>query len=145
MPPSLKRKRLFQHTAARRRLGPTVQQGVNTVEFQHTAARRRLAADSNCRCASDFVSTHSRPKAAGGYSLLSGLGSSVSTHSRPKAAGRNQPAGRWVCMVSTHSRPKAAGLPTAKTCFLPPKFQHTAARRRLEPLSKALLHQVSQP
>ena len=24
-------------------------------------------------------------------------------------------------------------------------FQHTAARRRLEPLSKALLHQVSQP
>ena len=109
LPPSLKRKRLFQHTAARRRLGPTVQQGVNTVEFQHTAARRRLAADSNCRCASDFVSTHSRPKAAGGYSLLSGLGSSVSTHSRPKAAGRNQPAGRWVCMVSTHSRPKAAG------------------------------------
>ena len=87
LPPSLKRKRLFQHTAARRRLGPTVQQGVNTVEFQHTAARRRLAADSNCRCASDFVSTHSRPKAAGGYSLLSGLGSSVSTHSRPKAAG----------------------------------------------------------
>ncbi|KIC12104.1 hypothetical protein MCC93_04750 [Morococcus cerebrosus] len=25
------------------------------------------------------------------------------------------------------------------------RFQHTAARRRLEPLSKALLHQVSQP
>ena len=24
-------------------------------------------------------------------------------------------------------------------------FQHAAARRRLEPLSKALLHQVSQP
>ena len=123
LPPSLKRKRLFQHTAARRRLGPTVQQGVNTVEFQHTAARRRLAADSNCRCASDFVSTHSRPKAAGGYSLLSGLGSSVSTHSRPKAAGRNQPAGRWVCMVSTHSRPKAAGrinvkcLISLNTCF----------------------------
>ena len=167
LPPSLKRKRLFQHTAARRRLGPTVQQGVNTVEFQHTAARRRLAADSNCRCASDFVSTHSRPKAAGGYSLLSGLGSSVSTHSRPKAAGRNQPAGRWVCMVSTHSRPKAAGTTVdrkdvQRICFntQPPEggwrlqssrpsstrwFQHTAARRRLEPLSKALLHQVSQP
>ena len=108
----------FQHTAARRRLGPTVQQGVNTVEFQHTAARRRLAADSNCRCASDFVSTHSRPKAAGGYSLLSGLGSSVSTHSRPKAAGRNQPAGRWVCMVSTHSRPKAAGLSLCICLFI---------------------------
>ena len=152
LPPSLKRKRLFQHTAARRRLGPTVQQGVNTVEFQHTAARRRLAADSNCRCASDFVSTHSRPKAAGGYSLLSGLGSSVSTHSRPKAAGRNQPAGRWVCMVSTHSRPKAAGsappryrLPRLVSTHSRPKaagqpmaffipfsaFQHTAARRRL--------------
>ena len=25
------------------------------------------------------------------------------------------------------------------------EFQHAAARRRLEPLSKALLHQVSQP
>ena len=109
LPPSLKRKRLFQHTAARRRLGPTVQQGVNTVEFQHTAARRRLAADSNCRCASDFVSTHSRPKAAGGYSLLSGLGSSVSTHSRPKAAGASlkslAPSG-FAALISLSSQEK---------------------------------------
>ena len=48
-------------------------------------------------------------------------------------------------MVSTHSRPKAAGtfLFGDKKCKS--LFQHTAARRRLEPLSKALLHQVSQP
>ena len=43
LPPSLKRKRLFQHTAARRRLG----------------------AKHNTVIVSDTVSTHSRPKAAG--------------------------------------------------------------------------------
>ena len=46
--------------------------------------------------------------------------------------------------VSTHSRPKAAG-PSSLVAPLPQPFQHTAARRRLEPLLKALLHQVSQP
>ena len=34
---------LFQHTAARRRLGVQQQRHVNFTEFQHTAARRRLA------------------------------------------------------------------------------------------------------
>ena len=69
LPPSLKRKRLFQHTAARRRLGPTValiQLSFNTQPpeggwrqtataaalqtlFQHTAARRRLGVILFCR------------------------------------------------------------------------------------------------
>ena len=79
-----------------------------------------------------YVSTHSRPKAAG-PAITSFCGSSaVSTHSRPKAAGyrtakmnpcflsfnTQPPEGGWACLVlvivgsdnvSTHSRPKAAG------------------------------------
>ena len=34
-----------------------------------------------------YVSTHSRPKAAGPFWVSAELGDSVSTHSRPKAAG----------------------------------------------------------
>ena len=76
------------------------------------------------------VSTHSRPKAAGGYKLLTGLGQKVSTHSRPKAAGQAENQAKPLTEVSTHSRPKAAGaaIPTPPA---PEKFQHTAARRRL--------------
>ena len=57
---------LFQHTAARRRLGwQGTAKNCPKVQFQHTAARRRLA----IRCIRlerpFLVSTHSRPKAAG--------------------------------------------------------------------------------
>ena len=122
--------------------------------FQHTAARRRLGAPTCIALLHRPVSTHSRPKAAGsqttGFSiLLAGFNTqppeggwamrtptvfpecgfntqppeggwlplspcphtiSVSTHSRPKAAGKSKqkPANRNA--VSTHSRPKAAGL-----------------------------------
>ena len=77
----------------------------------------------------------------------------VSTHSRPKAAGSSEDGPRALDAVSTHSRPKAAGfwLPYGdifNLCFntQPPEggweknppfdlaayeFQHTAARRRL--------------
>ena len=78
----------------------------------------------------------------------------VSTHSRPKAAGRYQQKFIVQELVSTHSRPKAAGIPLFRKCnrlngfnTQPPEggwfavacytlddeaFQHTAARRRLE-------------
>ena len=78
------------------------------------------------------VSTHSRPKAAGGQfwggafpicefqhtaarRRLAGVaipvcfGVEVSTHSRPKAAGRSAVEPLIQSDVSTHSRPKAAG------------------------------------
>ena len=77
------------------------------------------------------VSTHSRPKAAGKLLRYQGALQEVSTHSRPKAADAPDCAPLWACDVSTHSRPKAAD--TVKT--LAPgmmKFQHTAARRRLQ-------------
>ena len=81
---------LFQHTAARRRLGhqptfPTVDRSFNTqppeggwdelraksaaaTVFQHTAARRRLGKNIIGRYGKAVVSTHSRPKAAGNIS-----------------------------------------------------------------------------
>ena len=81
--------------------------------FQHTAARRRL-----------------------GYAeMLDKALAEVSTHSRPKAAGWCDNAVGFKCSVSTHSRPKAAGkeLTASGSAEL---FQHTAARRRLEELTK---------
>ena len=122
--------------------------------FQHTAARRRLGVWNFLYELSDTVSTHSRPKAAGSHKQhrrqptrlfqhtaarrrldsenAFGEGEfGVSTHSRPKAAGAawcsfnrrtgsfntQPPEGGWVekykgippYKVSTHSRPKAAG------------------------------------
>ena len=78
-----------------------------------------------------IVSTHSRPKAAGGLPDLPNRNFFVSTHSRPKAAGRYLHSRRHRQAVSTHSRPKAAGSHNSlnATSVLP--FQHTAARRRL--------------
>ena len=99
-----------------------------------------------------FVSTHSRPKAAGSFCRSLFVGFEVSTHSRPKAAGFPAPKTRAThpsfntqppeggcsvaimslpaMAVSTHSRPKAA----ARKVDLGVGgywFQHTAARRRL--------------
>ena len=63
--------------------------GVAGFEFQHTAARRRLVALSSGSVTEVWVSTHSRPKAAGyGKPGRRGYHNKVSTHSRPKAAGR---------------------------------------------------------
>ena len=166
----------FQHTAARRRLAKPKPPLTAQAKFQHTAARRRLGRTSQSAGRTSHVSTHSRPKAAGGHQqimahfvvcfntqppeggwdvMLSATGGTdaVSTHSRPKAAGPENwliPAG---CIVSTHSRPKAAGMEAAKYGLdwrvsthsrpkaagarqrlhrLATRFQHTAARRRLE-------------
>ena len=122
---------MFQHTAARRRLGnfnkkmPSIwrfntqpPEGGWVVEkflshhihgFQHTAARRRLALKDTQFVISTDVSTHSRPKAAGLICHLSQFRTTVSTHSRPKAAGIKKTSARKASVVSTHSRPKAAG------------------------------------
>ena len=56
----------------------------------------------------------------------------VSTHSRPKAAGTSWLRSKNRRLVSTHSRPKAAGVVNGFAFGLFGKFQHTAARRRLE-------------
>ena len=57
-----------------------------------------------------YVSTHSRPKAAGQNQLHLSHVCLVSTHSRPKAAGGQGGEQHLGQSVSTHSRPKAAGM-----------------------------------
>ena len=99
---------LFQHTAARRRLVVEDWENIKSGLFQHTAARRRLASRRRNPQGFIFVSTHSRPKAAGNKWFVVRSGTDVSTHSRPKAAG---------------------SFPD--TVFVRIEFQHTAARRRL--------------
>ena len=56
---------LFQHTAARRRLENQTLTNILKLMFQHTAARRRLGKISGIFGVVRWVSTHSRPKAAG--------------------------------------------------------------------------------
>ena len=149
----------FQHTAARRRLGCRVMPAGAEVcfntqppeggwlaigsasvckrSFQHTAARRRLDSGAQSCALLNIVSTHSRPKAAGGLNGRPFRFFGVSTHTRPKAAGfpfsttclpltgfnTQPPEGGWLCP-----------LPFFHLFGL---FQHTAARRRLEPSGKS--------
>ena len=123
---------MFQHTAARRRLGIGREESRRasacfntqppeggwifgiifyswTMRFQHTAARRRLDACSLTLIHTGRVSTHSRPKAAGTAPVLR--------------------AGQWTCF---NTQPPEGGwsavLVVSHADF---KFQHTAARRRL--------------
>ena len=60
----------FQHTAARRRLAKSAPPKRAAAKFQHTAARRRLVEQAEAICEETGVSTHSRPKAAGGLRLI---------------------------------------------------------------------------
>ena len=121
----------FQHTAARRRLAQEAAEKAAVAKFQHTAARRRLVRHSlifrqprrfNTQPPEggwrlkgvyveneSWVSTHSRPKAAGLFTSALHRYGRVSTHSRPKAAGLLPPFRIALIIVSTHSRPKAAG------------------------------------
>ena len=102
--------------------------------FQHTAARRRLGDGVVAFGKARQVSTHSRPKAAGQAFLLLPPVLRVSTHSRPKAAGIPADRVMGVYEVSTHSRPKAAGVGGVGCRYGGRLFQHTAARRRLADL-----------
>ena len=77
--------------------------------FQLTAARRRLGVVLSPHRLPRGVSTHSRPKAAGLAVSHHAAGQPVSTHSRPKAAGFVNCCHSDFKRVSTHSRPKAAG------------------------------------
>ena len=124
---------MFQHTAARRRLGNNTDNGFFRI-FVSTHSRPK-AAGRLCIISSvlSAVSTHSRPKAAGSKRAFSFSSSSrVSTHSRPKAAGLDKRRSNSKHDVSTHSRPKAAGLITDGRTAHGIQFQHTAARRRLD-------------
>ena len=80
------------------------------IAFQHTAARRRLADTATQLSASDTVSTHSRPKAAGS-SAMSPCERDCCFNTQPPEGGWCDTGNRLMVSepVSTHSRPKAAG------------------------------------
>ena len=149
---------LFQHTAARRRLGAAHAFASADVRFQHTAARRRLDGQTAYCPLRQYVSTHSRPKAAGQFDLFAPQ-LRIGFNTQPPEGGWRQkrlfaagassfntqpPEGGWAVArhyhaprlrVSTHSRPKAAGFAADVDLLQQLAFQHTAARRRLAPLS----------
>ena len=79
--------------------------------FQHTAARRRLGNTFTYISISDICFNTQPPE--GGWVFLYAIRTmrAVSTHSRPKAAGPITKVTPRQIMVSTHSRPKAAGPP----------------------------------
>ena len=78
------------------------------------------------------VSTHSRPKAAGKTGASSRAYLAVSTHSRPKAAGVSVKR-LTSCMTSFNTQPPEGGwLDCSDVAALKNRFQHTAARRRLD-------------
>ena len=84
-------------------------QRIDVLDFVSTHSRPKAAAnerDSRLRGVS--VSTHSRPKAAADITRMFALGTDVSTHSRPKAAAQSRSKHHSLPDVSTHSRPKAA-------------------------------------
>ena len=101
--------KLFQHTAARRRLGSPSASSRIPRKFQHTAARRRLVY-SNRAYQYHRACFNTQPP-EGGWRKRTAKHSTqrVSTHSRPKAAGKREGLAYLKTPVSTHSRPKAAG------------------------------------
>ena len=136
--------------------------------FQHTAARRRLAPP--CLPLSGVVACFNTQPPEGGWAWISRLSvTGYGFNTQPPEGGwffmvlsfpdnksfnTQPPEGGWVIRrgilsdgVGFNTQPPEGGWGSvdAGVAFEDGRFQHTAARRRLEPLSKASLHQVSQP
>ena len=121
--------------------------------FQHTAARRRLPSIISSSVISFDVSTHSRPKAAASTPFIA-LVSLMFQHTaarrrllrsdqlkgqRTNGFNTQPPEGgcskyweiaRMLCSFNTQP-PEGGCFDENYNCYLPPVFQHTAARRRL--------------
>ena len=112
-------------------LGLAVNTIGSAVMFQHSAARRRLGLYTP-RLA--HPSSFNTQPPEGGCMFIAPLPCdvAVSTLSRPKAAVSNIDTKLGHLKVSTLSRPKAAGS-CAVSCSMQRAFQHSAARRRLVP------------
>ncbi len=123
---------MFQLTAARRRLANLLTfNGSHRRKFQLTAARRRLGLARRSIGRTFFCFNSQPPEGGWIYCFAAWVHQTVSTHSRPKAAGGVPLPINQRAEVSTHSRPKAAGRITAAGRHLYIPFQLTAARRRL--------------
>ena len=104
--------------------------------FQLTAARRRLASSIDAKPTPFVVSTHSRPKAAGGFDKGQCLDfvKFQLTAARRRLGQRRRCMGGVIMFQLTAARRRLDNiLPTPN---LNRRFQLTAARRRLVRLSK---------
>ena len=104
--------KVFQHTAARRRLVWSDFWVLLVFPFQHTAARRRL--DRKVRQLKRSISFNTQPPEGGWQAYLYCAYLHTCFNTQP-------PEGGWLLSVYAYK------------CRL--RFQHTAARRRLEQLS----------
>ena len=129
LPKEFSGSKMFQHTAARRRLRqPTLSTPAN-ISFNTQPP------EGGCDWLTytfqiDPVSTHSRPKAAAHQFHIFSFRFPVSTHSRPKAAAWEVDlnfGGKWFQHTAARRRLHRAANRAAKA----KEFQHTAARRRL--------------
>ncbi len=111
--------RMFQHTAARRRLVPHLCKDIAIGQFQHTAARRRLATNPKLMCTSPMRFQHTAARRR--------LGSCTVTSTVPIRFNTQPPEGGWL-------RDEFVAVVNGK-------FQHTAARRRLGDKTELVLYQ----
>ena len=119
----------FQHTAARRRLGPVKAASRGFCWFQHTAARRRLTLMPVLRSRRlPFQHTAARRRLVVGAGAVAP--NAVSTHSRPKAAEPHFMA-QQSGLVFQHTAARRRLLYRLQRSATACRFQHTAARRRL--------------
>ncbi len=145
--------KVFQHTAARRRLPKSVGRCALTMWFQHTAARRRLLPGMPVRArATPFQHTAARrrlpwqPESDGKRQLFQ----HTAARRRLRAGRQHKPMGTRcfntqppeggcrACPDSQNGRCRFNTQPPEGGCMgalisgsLQPLFQHTAARRRL--------------
>ena len=98
--------------------------------FQHTAARRRLGRVG--KTVAHKIRFNTQPPEGGWASSAASAISTMCFNTQPPEGGWDPrlPAKLYI-KVSTHSRPKAAGTKAYTAFTNQPKFQHTAARRRL--------------
>ena len=102
--------------------------------FQHTAARRRLAKRQGKSTA--VVSFNTQPPEGGWLRSCRDSNISACFNTQPPEGGwKLFRIIKWIFKVSTHSRPKAAGKHWSINGHFK-RFQHTAARRRLDGLTQ---------
>ena len=147
----------FQHTAARRRLAGKPYTLIMGHGFQHTAARRRLVIRTCATIA--LLSFNTQPPEGGWYQKLAFLALGIlfqHTAARRRLesdSGRGRlarcfntqpPEGGWISGVFEPAErggfntqpPEGGWLFEPKQIGILDKFQHTAARRRLETCNK---------
>ena len=125
------RQRMFQHTAARRRLASGRRCMYRPPKFQHTAARRRLALPDGAFIAGVvFQHTAARRRLAVGLDVLADVPWFQHTAARRRLV---KPMENGLEFVSFNTQPPEGGwLPFSSNTGAPSLFQHTAARRRLD-------------